>query len=158
MKFDFSKEWCRKSAELEGNAEVGAGCPDVGQDRPVTDTVDFAVSARLAFGRFLQLMRRNRGFTPEQLAVRADIDLQEIVSIEGDVRYVTEPRTVYQLALVFSLPEKRLMQLAGLTHAQDPKFAQQAVRFAAQSESVEKLNLEERRALESFIALLSSKD
>ncbi len=158
MKFTFSKEWCRKSADLEGNAEVGAGCPDIRQDRPVTDTVDFAISSRLAFGKFLQLIRRNRDLTPEQLADRADVELQEILSIEGDVHYVTEPRTVYQLALVFGLPEKRLMQLAGLTHVQDPQFAQQAVRFAARSESVEKLNSDERRALESFITLLSSKD
>lgn len=143
---------------IEGNAEVGAGAPEVLQEGSATEPLDFCAGARLAFGRFVELMRRNQGLTPEELAARADVDLQEIVSIEGDVHYTTEPRTIYQLARAFALPEKRLMQLAGLAHAKDPHFTEEAVLFAARSESVEKLNVGERKALESFIALLSSKE
>lgn len=158
MKFTFSKEWCRKNALLEGDTEVRVGSPEIQENESASDPLDFYAAARLAFGRFIQLMRRNNSLTAEQLADSADIDVEEIVSIEADLHYAPEPRTVYQLARAFSVPEKKLMQLAGLAHAQDPSFTEQAVRFAARSESLEKLNTEEKKALASFIALLSSKE
>ena len=46
------------------------------------------------------------------------------------------------------------MQLAGLA-ANDAGFRQEAVRFAARSESLERLTPEESSALEAFVAVLS---
>ncbi len=50
------------------------------------------------------------------------------------------------------------MQLAGLSAAKDSLVRQEAVRFAARSESVEKLTKEENAALETFVAILSEQD
>ena len=46
------------------------------------------------------------------------------------------------------------MALAGLLKVKDAQFQQQAVRFAARSEPVEKLSKEEHRALEEYVKFL----
>ena len=160
MKINIPKEWFEESARLEHDSAVSAGAPaflcQPAQTNPDAATV--AVELRVAFGRFVELMRRNLGFSVEQLAQKADIDAGELVTIETDFRYVPEPMTVFNLAKIFSLPEKSLMQLAGLTFPKDRRFVQAAVRFAANSESIAKLTAEEQEALESFVAVLNSRE
>jgi hypothetical protein len=50
-----------------------------------------------------------------------------------------------------------MLQLSGNVIARDQTLGQEAVRFAARSESVEKLNKDEQRALEEFVKFLSEK-
>lgn len=114
-----------------------------------------ADEARIAFGRFVNLMRRRQGLSVEKLAETAALDVGELVNIEENLDYTPEPRTIYQLARTFQVPQKCLMQLAGLAIANDADFRQEAVRFAARSESMQKLTREENAALEAFIAVLS---
>lgn len=78
--------------------------------------------------------------------------------IESDVHYIPEPRTVYRLAQTFSVSQQRLMQLAGLSAANDSGLSREAVKFAARSESIQKLSREENAALDAFIAVLSRQD
>jgi transcriptional regulator with XRE-family HTH domain len=110
---------------------------------------------RIAFGRFVSLMRRQRGLSVEKLADQATLDVGELVSIEEDIDYAPEPRTVYHLARTFDVPQEGLMQLAGLIVANDADFRQAAVRFAARSESSQKLSPEEKAALSAFVEVLS---
>ena len=160
MKMNISKEWFEKSARLEGDSAVGAGVPAlVFRDKAKSgeDACEVAAELRLAFGRFVQLMRRDKRLTIEQLAAAADVDAGELMEIEKDVRYLPEPATVYQLAKVFELSDRSLMQLAGLIVKKDPQFVQEAVRFAAKSEPIAKLTAEEQAALESFVAVLNNR-
>lgn len=83
------------------------------------------------------------------------MDLGELVSIEENAHHKPEPRTVYQLAKTFSVPANKLSELAGLVVTRDSRFNQEALRFAARSEPIEKLTPEENAALDSFIAVLS---
>lgn len=78
--------------------------------------------------------------------------------IEGNAHHVSEPRTVFKLARTFDVLQSRLMQLAGLTAANDISFREEAVRLAARSESVEKLTPDESSALKAFVAVLSEQD
>lgn len=160
MKINMSKDWCRKHAILEGDSEIGAGFPPFLSRQEIThgEAIDMTNEVRIAFGKFLELLRRNHSLSVEDLAKKADIDVSELINIEEDVRFSPEPRTVYQLAVFFKLPQKRLLQLAGLTQTRDPQLAKEAVRFAARSESTAKLNTSERQALEAFITLLSKMD
>ncbi|WP_225143853.1 MULTISPECIES: helix-turn-helix transcriptional regulator [unclassified Bradyrhizobium] len=57
---------------------------------------------RIAFGKFVNLMRRRRGFSMERLAEVAELDASELLVIEDDVHYVPEPRTVFKLAQTFA--------------------------------------------------------
>jgi DNA-binding XRE family transcriptional regulator len=168
MKLERTQEWWLARVDLEDEQAVGAGLParDPAQD-PVHDEQPLATApavqpaveeTRIAFGRFVSLMRRRRALSIEKLAETAELDVGEIVSIEDDLHYTPEPRTVFRLAQTFDVPQQRLMQLAGLASANDARFRQEAVRFAARSESVQKLTKEENAALEAFVAVLSQRD
>ena len=159
MKLEVTQEWCLAMANLEGDTEIGAGAVAID---PIFDghaLQEIADNeANVAFGRFVRLMRRNSGLTVEQLAQETDVELAELVEIEEDARHRPELRTVYQLAQFFNLPGPKLMQIAGLTASNDNRLSEEAVRFAARSESVTALTAEERAALEAFVVVLSEED
>lgn len=155
MKIVRPKEWWLNMARREGDYEVGAGLRD---SAPAIETRhgQNEEEVRVAFGRFVNLMRRKRSWTLERLAEEASLDVGELMSIEDNL-HAAEPRTVYKLAEVFEVPRKPLMQLAGLVIANDPSLREQAVRFAARAEPMQKLSKEESAALKSFVATLSQK-
>jgi transcriptional regulator with XRE-family HTH domain len=150
-----NKEWCMRMAQLEADAEIGAGPLAID---PVFDGDAFPAEASeetsVAFSRFVQLARRSRGLSIEKLAETADVDLAELVSIEENGHHKPELRTVYQLANFFGVQRANLLQVAGLTVPKDAHIIREAVRFAARSESVAELTPEERGALEAFISVL----
>lgn len=163
MKLEVTKEWCLAMARREGNAEVGAGVAAFDPQRDEVSDAPSAPSVRMdeqqvAFGPFVQLMRRKQGLTIERLAEQADLDLSELVIIEKEPHYRPEPRTVHQLALVFKVPTRRLLELSGNAVAKDVRFRQEAVRFAARSGSINKLTPEETAALERFVKFLSDEE
>lgn len=167
MKLEHSKEWWIARARREGDAAVGAGLlafdPEP-QQHPTSDPHLAAAQAvsteetRIAFGKFINMMRRRGGMSLEQLAQSADVDASELLIIEGDTHYVPGPRTVFKLAQTFEVSQRRLMQLAGLSAANDAGLRQEAVRFAARSEAVQKLTPEESSALKAFVAVLSEQE
>jgi transcriptional regulator with XRE-family HTH domain len=159
MKIEFTKEWCMRMAQLESDTEIGAGQLAID---PVFDGEQIEQRSQqepktIAFGRFVSLMRRDRGLTIEKLASDADIDVAELLSIEENAQYRPDVRTVYQLSEVFKVPRVNLLQISGLTAPKDDRIYEEAVRFAARSESVAALSPEEREALEVFVAVLSEK-
>jgi hypothetical protein len=83
--------------------------------------------------------------------------ITELIEIERNLHYTPEPRTVYQLAKTLELPSERMLELSGNLVVCDSSLGQEAVRFAARSESVEKLSKDEQRALEEFVKFLSEK-
>jgi transcriptional regulator with XRE-family HTH domain len=162
MKFERSKEWWLAKARREGDASIGAGL--LARDPALSETATSAGAdrslagveeMRIAFSRFVKLMRRQRGLSVEKLADEAAVDIGELVSIEEHLDHSPEPRTIYQLARTFNVPQHSLMQLAGLTVANDVGFCREAVRFAARSETTQKLSPAEKAALNAFITVLS---
>jgi transcriptional regulator with XRE-family HTH domain len=158
MKIDFTEEWCMNMAQLEGDADIGAGFLAID---PVFDGELMEQRAQdepaVAFGRFVRLMRRSRGLSIEKLADDADVDIGELVSIEDDPHFKPEVRTVYQLSIVFDVQRANLLQIAGLTQPKNERIYEEAVRFAARSEPVVALTREEQEALETFVAVLSER-
>lgn len=158
MKFEISREWIEAKARSEGDYEIGAGL--LGFDPSVDDGTDGVVVAeesRLAFSRFVALSRRNLRLSAEGLADYADVELAEVMSIESDLSYEPEPRTVHQLAHAFSVDQRKLMELSGLARPKSPAFIHEAVRYAARSESLEELSEDEMVALEAMVAILSKR-
>ena len=85
MRIEVTKDWCLRMAELEADEEIGVGLVAVD---PVFDGESLAQSEEptIAFGRFISLMRRNRGLTVEKLADDADVDVAERTPLgEGPV-------------------------------------------------------------------------
>jgi len=158
MKIVRTKGWWLERAAREEGRTIGAGTPgpSVMEERsPGVAAVFGFEENRIAFGRFVNLMRRSRQLTVDELAQNADLDASELLIIEDNLHSVPEPRTVFRLAQFFEVPQGRLMQLAGLTTPSDTRLRQEAVRFAARSESIEALTPEQRAALEAFVAVLS---
>ena len=153
-----SKEWCMHMSQLEGDAEIGVGRLAID---PVLDTeysleTDREVEGlNIAFGRLINLMRRQRGICLEKLAEYADVDMMELVEIENDMRYKPALRTTYQLANYFNMPRSSFMQVAGLTARKNSQLFNETVRFAARAEPMAELTPEESAALETFVAILS---
>jgi HTH-type transcriptional regulator, competence development regulator len=158
MRIDLTKDWCLRMAQLEAKAdsEIGAGLFAID---PIFDSktapITSAEESTLAFSRFVQLARRNRGLSVEKLAENADVEVSELLSIEENSQYKPDLRTVYQLANFFKVQRTNLLQVAGLTTPKDRHIASEAVRFAARSEPVAALTTEERSALEAFVSVLS---
>ena len=153
MKFTFSPDWCLAAANREEDHEIGVGprSPAPSQDQDI----GIDPGTRLAFGRLVQLMRRKLRLSIEQLAEKTSVDVEAILRIEDDLHHVPEPRTVYQLATIFKLPKQPFAQLSGLTVEKNVRLHQEAVRFAARSDSVAALTAEEQLALDQFVRVLS---
>lgn len=159
MKIKFTKEWCMRMAALEAEAEIGAGAFAIDPvfDGETSTPADASEETIYAFSRFVSLSRRSRGLSVEALAERADIEVAELVTIEENGAYKPELRTVYQLANFFGVQRGNLLQVAGLTAPKDTNLIDEAVRFAARSEPVAALTVEERAALDAFVSVLSEK-
>jgi transcriptional regulator with XRE-family HTH domain len=159
MKLALTRDWFERKARLEGDNEVGAGmlARDPSPEETSTGSpLETDLETRFAFGSLVEAMRRKGGLTMEKLAEKANVDVAEIRNIERDAHYRAEPRTVYQLASTFGLPNKALLQLSGNAAARDSRMHEHAMRFAARSgESVQTLSKDEKRALEEFIAYLA---
>ena len=105
MKIERSKEWWLNRARREADAAVGAGTLaldpfEAVRERRRTSGLDTEAEAagpfaadetRIAFARFVELSRRERGLSVEKLAEQADLDVGEIVSIEEDLDYRPDP-------------------------------------------------------------------
>lgn len=149
------RDWLRHQAEAEercGSVSVGGLASDLDMIKPFGEA---EAITRSAFSLLVHLTRRKQGLTPERLAEVADVDLAEVVAIEMGDELSPEPRTVYKLADALKLPETRMMELAGLIRRNDSRLESAAVRFAARSESMERLTKEEERALSEFVKVLS---
>ena len=164
MKLNLSKEWLRQRAALDDKADVSAGTLDLDRLPAVrpSNVISMQASAEAespnpAFGRLINLWRRKKGFRIEVLADKARIDVSELIEIERNLNFVPEPRTVYQLAKTLDLPSERMLELSGNLLLRDSSLGKEAVRFAASSESVEKLSKDEQMALEEFVKFLSEK-
>ncbi len=161
MKMNLSREWLTQRAELDDRAEISAGRLELDRlhhapSAQVYPSVE-AESSHPAFGKLINLWRRKKGLHMDALAEKARIDVSELIEIEKSPCYVPEPRTVYQLAKTLGLPSDRLLELSGNLVMRDSSLGKEAVRFAARSESVEKLSKDEKRALEEFVRFLCQK-
>ena len=146
-----------RMARLEGDAEIGAGrlAIDPAFDgEPASVSASDAEGPSIAFGRFVSLMRRQRGLSLEKLADDAKVDMTDLVEIESDPHHEPELRTAHRLANYFNVPRSGLLQVAGLTAPKDARLLDEAVRFAARSEPTTALTPEEDAALEAFVAVL----
>lgn len=151
------KEWSMRMALKELGQEVGAGSFGLNDVPMSADATAVAApqalpESKIAFSRFVELMRRKRGLTVEQLAGACGIEVAEVINIEDEALAGIGPRTVYQLAKCFNVSDSKLMQIAGLKQVQDPSLTVQSLRFAARSNSMASLTKEEREALDEFVA------
>lgn len=162
VKLDLTKGWFEKNIPHD-SSEVGAGLP--GREIELNSVAgkvrlhreDEFVEA-YAFGALIQLLRRERNLSVDQLASAVQIATPELISIELDPKHISKPRTVFLLSKYFGLPDRPLMKLANVTKVHSDKLRDAAVRFAASSSKVMELSREERAALAEFMEFLASQE
>ena len=111
----------------------------------------------VGLGKLIELVRRSRKLTMVELADQAGIYVAELYSLEHGLDWSGEPRTIYQLSGVLKLPFELLQELSGLVEPRSPMLQEEAIRFAAKSESTAELTPDERKALEAFVRVLAGK-
>ena len=162
MKLNLNRKWFEDRISAEDNCEVGAGATSeesVAQPgtRVVQNAEDESVET-YAFGTLVTFLRRDRMLTVEQLADEARISAEDLLNIEVYPKHVPNPRTVYQLAKVFNIPQRSLMKVANVTTVHNEQLRDAAVHFAASSSQVMELTREELAALTEFVHVLSLQD
>lgn len=111
---------------------------------------------REAFHRVVQMLRRSRGLSIDDLAEKTKIDRIELVALERNPAYRPSPLTLHRLSEFFGVPDRKLAVLAGAIREVPDDLRQHAARFAAQSNSFSKLTKEEQRVLDEFVGFLRS--
>lgn len=157
MNFNEGRNWLTKRADQEDEQFVSVGglISEIDSPQRVDEPSAPGIEvSKLAFVRLLQLARRERHLSLEQLAEKAKVDLVDVVNIEMGRASRPSPRTIYQLASLFKLPPKKLMLLAGLVQIKDVRLQEASLRFVVRSEPVKDLSVEEAAALEEFVKFL----
>lgn len=116
-------------------------------------TDESAESGRIHFGQFLQLLRRRRGLTVDELSSKTGIERAELATMEKSIT-APEPVVMDHLSNFYKVPMPQMLRVAGVVREQDQAFNEHASKFAVQSESFDKLTKEERKALDEFLAYL----
>ena len=153
MELKIQREWLAKMAEQEANGIVSVGGLVALADQASKED-KLGATERSALSQLVQWQRRKLRLTIEALARKADVDLNEVLSIENG-HESPEARTIFKIAGALQLPPNKLMTLAGLVKDRDPSLGNAALRFAACSAPVELLTPEETRALEEFVRALA---
>ena len=104
-------------------------------------------------GALVQMLRRNRGLSVDELAEKARVDASELRGIESEPTFDPNPRTIFQLEKYFNLREKSLVILSGAVRVDDD-VREEAVHFAASSGDIHGLTKEERKLLNQFVGFL----
>ena len=104
-------------------------------------------------GALIQMLRRNRRLSVDELAEKARVDASELRGIESDPTFDPSPRTIFQLEQYFNLRENSLVILSGAVRV-DNDVREEAVRFAASSEDIRGLTKGERTILNQFVSFL----
>jgi HTH-type transcriptional regulator, competence development regulator len=165
MKMHVDYEWSKRQLNRIENEECSAGVPvevlvkmgPLSPDVRVAGHQAEVVPFKGALGKFIRMLRRRDGLSLEAVARKAEVELTELIRIEQEEGYKPRPRTVVQLARLFSVPEDELAKLAGLKIEEDPTFQDATLKFAAHSEDLPKLSKVERDALNEYLAFLTRK-
>ncbi len=109
---------------------------------------------RYIFQVLVRKLRIKHDLSVESLAKKLDVNEEEILELERNCQFRPTPLLLYKLSNFFDIPQQKLNFLAGATKEIPPEFSIEASRFAAQSESFEKLTQEEKRILDEFVTFL----
>ena len=156
MKLKMSKEWFLKNIAAEDKAIVSAGLFSMDKLNGIYPSAQkYNLIPMLAFGLLINLSRRNKNLTMEELADQAKVDLDELVNIEEAPGFIPEVPTVHKLASALNLPLQQLLELSGNKISKDFSQEKKAIRFVARSQGVDKLTKEEYAAWEEFVQSLN---
>lgn len=166
MDMKFNEEWLRKvAAEEEGvRFSVGGWATDLetefGSELSGLRAVQSApeetdakhVQLENVFGQYLNMARRERGLSVQDLAANLGMNPYDLLLLEQGKEH-PEPRIISKIASFFGVPGRKLAEIAGLM-TPDTITAKAALAFAASS-STKPLDPEQKEALHELVRALS---
>jgi HTH-type transcriptional regulator, competence development regulator len=164
MKLNITRAWLEKwLATTGGDSEVGAGARDLAHlknevtRRKVTPPALAGASNQL--GKAVRFVREKRGWSVNDLARAADVDVAEIEQIESSESPELAPRTAIYLADALGFSRTRMQQFAGHLTAKEGLHAANAeYRFAARSKGTGEISDSEYDAIRALVAVLGERD
>jgi transcriptional regulator with XRE-family HTH domain len=113
-------------------------------------------TVRLAFREVLRKLRLAHGFTIQKVAHQLDISESEALALERDESFRPSPLLLHKISKIYNVPQRGLAILCGAVKDMPTSVVEEASRFAAMSDSFNKLTPEERKDLDRFIKFLRS--
>ena len=150
---NITPEWCLHMSSLEEGSTPGSGLLAM---RPTLAKSENGKNeeTRIVLSKYLNMARRNKGLSVEELADAIDVEVSEVLSIENNIFYQPAVRTIWKLSEYFNVSQEKMMMISGLTNAKNDEFEEEAVRYAARSAAVNELSDVEKIALDSIAAIL----
>jgi len=150
---NITQEWCLHMSSLEEGSTPGSGLlamrPTVA--KPENERNE---ETRIVLSKYINMARRSRGISVEELADSIEVDISELLSIENNIFHQPAVRTIWKLSEYFDVSQHKLMMISGLTKTRNDELEEEAVRYAARSASVNELSDVEKIALDSIAAIL----
>ena len=84
----------------------------------------------MAIGKLVELRRREKGLTIEELRRQANVSETALVDLERGLRLPNTRDVICLLARVLELPADKLLAAAGLNGEPDPTLSLAVLRFA----------------------------
>lgn len=161
LKFPSTPRWYQLAAQVEAqSSDISAGPSGLsesvlrGQDD--ANVKDLRQIRKLeGYAMLLRKLRVARGLTIEKLAKKIDVEAAELILLESRSGFKASPRTMSALADFYQLSLKKLLQLTGVSKDLDQETENAVIRFAADSESFERLSDEEKKILNQLVKVLS---
>lgn len=159
MKLEITDEWLARKLKRCDDLNVAAEGMTAEQfkkdveERTVTPSIFGHIPTEL--GKVVRFVREQHGWTQTELAELADVDAEEIVSLETRMDFDPSPRTVTQLANACHFSRARFIQLAN--HRRESAANDSELRFAAKSKSTEEVTDEEYEAVRALVEVLSQR-
>jgi transcriptional regulator with XRE-family HTH domain len=143
----------RRAAEVEAETPITAGAAPADGGRL---TAGETAAEWVALAKLVELRRRSIGWTPLQLAERAGVSYPELLRLEEGVPGPAVLEKLPVIARALSLPEKPLLELAGVVAEADDRIRRAARRFVGRAVGVTAPTAGESEALEEFVQALDA--
>lgn len=139
-----TEDWVRAQADAEeGILSVGGLAHRVGM-------LGSSVSpepGRLMLAKFIELARRERKQSPQELAARAGVDLSDVVALENPEWQSPSAQVIESVAAALDVDSLPLLELGGFSRTESKALVELAIEFAARLEAMKPLEPQELEAL-----------
>lgn len=157
IKFSASKQWYRQIASVEAEVEEMSAGASFLIKKDIQEEKLSLKETRLGegFSTLLRMLRLEAGLSFEKLSKKINANIQELILLEKQVGYKASPRTLVALSELYKIPSKSFLKIGGALKNTDQKLDDEVIRFAAESESFDRLTKEEKILLQKIIKTLA---
>lgn len=148
-KFNISVEDLKLLDAIEQDYEVLAGfAEDVYEEKDET--------IKYSFNIFIKKLRLNKGLTIGELSLKINLTESTLLELEKNSNSKPSPNTLLKISNFYDIPMSALLQIVGAVRIDDD-LKNGVVKFAAESESFEKLTSEEKVLLNDIVKIIKDK-